>query len=612
MSGDWGVAAAFFRRLAQGRLRRRALVAACVAALTAAPGALAGTVTIAPEADTFVVGEEGLTTTNYGGFDYFDTYGGFTRNCEPWAAPAYSLLRFPLDAIPGGRQLMDARVRLVERASYAQDGDPNHHIVFIANDTWLESGVGGVTWATKPSDGTVAPGDPTLAGFPGGDIRQSVFALGSSFILPDVFGCNADPIPRGNTAHVFPLTTPDPNALKNQDQSERDLLTRIAGERGGDGKLSVEVYNPNCPVCPAGTNRAYWARYWSKEAADPAVRPGLTVRYADISLQASAPTPVAAGRPVRYTLTYKNDTAGPLTLQTVRAVFPAGFSYVAGSASGIISGAPHTEGEGPGATQVWDAHVSLPAGAKRVAQFTLTASDTLGSYDLVATGSSGEQDVGSATVTVEVVPGPDSVTASLERSEGTPSVVEAGTDSLDIFRLPLDAIIHPAATPITQQPITQQPITQQPITQQPITQQPITQQPIAQMPITQFGFADAGSAALLGDVTLDTLPTTIAGGWTAILAGSALANAPPQGVNLRQVLALGSPLPSGITLRMGDFDWSYSKLRNLSVMALAYGSTPLSSLDPAGGGPRSRTGAQPSPGRRSTARTTRTRSAASR
>ena len=131
------------------------------------PAALAGTVTIAPEADTFVVGEEGLTTTNYGGFDFLDTYGGFTRNCEPWAAPAYGLLRFPLGAIPAGRQLMDARVRLVERASYAQDGDPNHHIVFIANDTWLESGVGGVTWATKPSDGTVAPGDPTLARVPG-------------------------------------------------------------------------------------------------------------------------------------------------------------------------------------------------------------------------------------------------------------------------------------------------------------------------------------------------------------------------------------------------------------------------------------------------------------
>jgi Domain of unknown function DUF11/Peptidase family C25 len=575
MSGDWGAVSAVFRGLAQGRVRHLALVAACIGALAAAPAALAGTVTIAPEADTFVVGEEGLTTTNYGGFDHLDTYGGFTKSCEPWGAPAYGLLRFPLGEIPAGRQLMDARFRLVERASYAQDGDPNHHIVFIANDAWGENTV---TWATKPSDGTVSPGNPTLEAFPGGDIRQSVFALGSTFILPDVLGCNADPIPRGNTAHVFP--GPNTTALKDQDLSERDLLTRLAGERGADGKLSVEVYNPNCPVCPAGANRAYWARYWSKEAADPAVRPRLTVRYADISLQASAPSPVAAGQPVRYTLTYKNDTTGPLTLQTVRAVFPEGFSYVAGSASGIISGAPHAEG----ATQVWDANVSLPAGAKRVAQFTLTASEALGSYDLVATGSSGEQDVGSATVTVEVVPGPDSVTASLERSDSSPSVVEAGADSLDIFRLPLEAVIHPASTPITQQPITQQPITQQPITQQPITQQPITQQPIAQMPITQFGFADAGSLALLTDVTLDTLPTTIPGGWSAILAGTALANAPPQGVNLRQVLALGSPLPSGITLRMGDFDWSYSKLRNLSIMALAYGSTPLSTLDPTGGG----------------------------
>jgi hypothetical protein len=269
MLGDWGGAAVLGRISAYRRFRRLALVAACVGALSAAPAALAGTVTIAPEADTFVVGEEGLTTTNYGGMDFVDTYGGFSRFCEPWSAPAYGLLRFPLGAIPSGRQLMDARFHLVERASYAQNGDPNHHIVFIPNDGWGESTV---TWATRPSDGTVAPGDPTLAGFPGGDIRQSVFALGSTFIVPDGLGCDADPIPRGNTAHAFPGANPVFDQSKNQDLSERDLLTRLAGERGGDGKLSVEVYNPNCAACPGG-NRAYWARYWSKEAADPAVRP---------------------------------------------------------------------------------------------------------------------------------------------------------------------------------------------------------------------------------------------------------------------------------------------------------------------------------------------------
>ena len=54
MSADWGGIPAVLRGLAQGRLRRLAVVAACVGALSAAPAGLAGTVTIAPEADTFV------------------------------------------------------------------------------------------------------------------------------------------------------------------------------------------------------------------------------------------------------------------------------------------------------------------------------------------------------------------------------------------------------------------------------------------------------------------------------------------------------------------------------------------------------------------------------
>src|SRR5262249_28934076 len=44
---------------------------------------------------------------------------------------------------------------------------------------------------------------------------------------------------------------------------------------------------PNCPVCPAGTNTAYWARYYTREAANPVVRPKLVVTYATA-------TPVAA------------------------------------------------------------------------------------------------------------------------------------------------------------------------------------------------------------------------------------------------------------------------------------------------------------------------------
>ena len=453
------------------------------------PPALAGTVTIAPEADTFVVGEEGLTTTNYGGFDFLDTYGGFTRNCEPWAAPAYGLLRFPLGAIPAGRQLMDARVRLVERASYAQDGDPNHHIVFIANDTWLESGVGGVTWATKPSDGTVAPGDPTLARVPGRrhpslDVRARL-----ELHPPRRARLQRRPDPARQHGARLPHT-PDPNALKNPDQSERDLLTRLAGERGGDGKLSVEVYNPNCPVCPAGTNRAYWVRYWSKEAADPAVRPRRTVRYADISLQASAPSPVAAGRPVRYMLTYKNDTAGPLTVTVRRApCFPRNLGRRR------IGERDHLRCTARGGRDPGLGRQRLASGGCKACG--AVHAHRLGDARVVRprrhrlerrTGRRPGRRSPWRSCPGRTASPPRSNAATARRPSSRQEPIRSAFSGC-----PLDAIIHPASTPITQQPITQQPITQQPITQQPITQQPITQQPIAQMPITEFGFADAGN-----------------------------------------------------------------------------------------------------------------------
>ncbi len=146
------------------------------------------TIKLFPEADTFV--SAGTPDTNFnsaGGAprDYVDTYGGFNPSCVPYNAPAYGLLRFDLDAIPDGAVISDARIVTTTRAGYAQDGDPNHHAVFLSDDTWSENGV---TWNNKPVDGTTAPGNPNLTG--GGDIRLSPLALGSAFMFRDT--CNTD------------------------------------------------------------------------------------------------------------------------------------------------------------------------------------------------------------------------------------------------------------------------------------------------------------------------------------------------------------------------------------------------------------------------------------
>jgi Tol biopolymer transport system component len=235
------------------------------AAAGAAPSA---TITIAPEADTYVSGT--LPTTNFGTDDHFDSYGGFNATCVPHSAPAYGLLRFDLSAIPPGSVISDARIVTTTRAGYAQDGDGNHHAVFILDDSWSETGV---TWNTRPSDGTVGGGDPTLTG--GGDIRTSPLALGSDFMFRNA--CGADPDPAGNQAKVFPTNNFD-NA-KSFAASKADLIGRLTSERAGDGKLSIELFSANCPVCPGGVDTSYWARYWSREAADPAVRPYLELTF---------------------------------------------------------------------------------------------------------------------------------------------------------------------------------------------------------------------------------------------------------------------------------------------------------------------------------------------
>ena len=79
--------------------------------------------------------------------------------CVPHSAPAYGLLRFDLSAIPAGSVISDARIVADDPRRLRPGRRPNHHAVFLPDDSWSETGV---TWDTRPSDGTVAPGDPTL------------------------------------------------------------------------------------------------------------------------------------------------------------------------------------------------------------------------------------------------------------------------------------------------------------------------------------------------------------------------------------------------------------------------------------------------------------------
>ena len=254
------------------------------------PGSTAS-VSIPPEADTFVSND--APTTNFGTQDFADTYGGFNSNCVPLSSPAYTLMRFDLSAIPAGAHITHVELDTTTRAGWAQDGDPAHWAIFIPDDTWSETGV---TWDTRPPDGLTSDtlGDPAYADGP--DIRQSSLALGGADVWRN--GCGADPDPAGNQTKTFPST--DDGFDRTVAQAETGFVDTVkANNVPGDDKLSLELWTPNCPMCPSGADKAYWARYYTREATDPAVRPKLVITYdttiaGTVDITADAPT-VAAG-----------------------------------------------------------------------------------------------------------------------------------------------------------------------------------------------------------------------------------------------------------------------------------------------------------------------------
>ena len=248
-------------------------------------------VAIEPEADTYVA--LGAPTANFGTLDYADTYGGHSTSCVLANDTSYTLMRFDLAAIPSGAQITHVELDTTTRAGYAQDGDPAHWALPVGNDFWSETGV---TWNTRPADGLSTVGDPAWTGGP--DIRNSPVPLGAA----DVWraGCSSDPDPAGPQAKKFPSTTDGfPRTVA---EAEAAFIAFVKSEHGDDGKLSLELWTPNCSSCPAGANTSYWARYYTREAANPNVRPKLVVTYefapdvANVQLTGPATTPAGAAK----------------------------------------------------------------------------------------------------------------------------------------------------------------------------------------------------------------------------------------------------------------------------------------------------------------------------
>ena len=236
----------------------------CAASLVPAHVALAESITLTPEADTFV--RASTPTTAQGLKTSFDVHGGASSyGCG--TGPSVGLLRFDLSSIPAGATITGATLRLTSFTGFAFDGDPDHYASFIPDDSWAESAV---TWSTRPADGLVPQVPPAEWRLFGSPLSTAAANLGSASAFESV-GCSS--------------TTPP----RNRDFGSPNLATRVGAERAGDRKLSVEVFTIPCGtpftvVCQNGQlEQAYFLRYYSKEHSILKA-PRLTVDYTTLTL----------------------------------------------------------------------------------------------------------------------------------------------------------------------------------------------------------------------------------------------------------------------------------------------------------------------------------------
>jgi fibronectin type 3 domain-containing protein len=121
-----------------------ASAASAQASATVAGTATTVTQTVVPSADTYV--NSGASTTNYGTSSSLSSSG----------TGVVSYLRFPLPAVPAGKVLKSASLR-IQTTSLASAGSADSHPVNLGPSGWTETGL---TWGNRPA----APSPATQVG----------------------------------------------------------------------------------------------------------------------------------------------------------------------------------------------------------------------------------------------------------------------------------------------------------------------------------------------------------------------------------------------------------------------------------------------------------------
>jgi len=97
----------------------------------------------------------------------------------------------------------------------------------------------------------------------------------------------------------------------------------------------------------------------------------------------------AAGGSDSYTITVSNPTGGAITLTSITDHLPAGFSYVAGTSTGLTTSEPTVNGQ----DVTWSGSFSIPAGSTATLTFQVTVSTLAGTYLNSADGAASGADV---------------------------------------------------------------------------------------------------------------------------------------------------------------------------------------------------------------------------
>ena len=176
------------------------------------------TVTLSPVADADVVIDQ--PDANFG------AAASVKVGPELFEAARHVYLKFDLSSIPADATIVEATLAMSAYSGFAWGNDGNVYASFVPEDAWTEMGL---TWNNRPA--------------PAAEI------LGSWWLWYDDFlGSQVDYQVGSTTGGA--------------------LLTRTQAEAGGDDLLSIRLHSPG-----------YRTLYRTREFAEAARRPGLTLRY---------------------------------------------------------------------------------------------------------------------------------------------------------------------------------------------------------------------------------------------------------------------------------------------------------------------------------------------